>query len=256
MHAVATESPAPPDTPSNDTRKTTMQASSPRFDSYRGIHKALRLFMCDTLTRIGRTDPGDDAEVRDSLDQVRALMDLCELHLHDENQFVHPALERASPGSSERIGGEHDEHREEIADLRDLAGLVADTQGATRDTALHRLYHALSHFVAGNFDHMLYEETAHNAVLWAHYRDDEILEIEHAIVASIPPAAMMAALRWFIPALSAPERAGMLLGMRAGMPAPAFAAVLDIARQTLSARDLAKLDAALAAVPAQPAEIS
>lgn len=227
-----------------------------RYDSYRGIHKALRLFMCDTLTRVGRTDPTDAAEVQGTLGQLRALMDLCELHLKDENDFVHPALERAQPESAARIGGEHVEHREAIASLRDLAGYVAHSGGAVRAAAMHRLYQALSRFVGENFEHMLYEETAHNAVLWAHYSDEQILGIEHQIVASIPPDVMMGALQWFIPALNAPERAAMLLGMRQGMPPQAFEAVLDIARRTLTPADYAKLGAALALGQDQAVAIS
>jgi len=212
-----------------------------RLDLYAGIHKALRLFMSRTLMRIGSTDPRDDADVADALQQFEHLLALCELHLNDENEFVHPALERARPGSAARIAGEHEHHREAFADLRDLAGLVAHSADATRAAALGRLYRALALFVADNFQHMQVEETAHNAVLWTAYTDAELAAIEQAIVGSIPPQAMAEALHWFFPALNAPERAGMLAGMRQGMPPQAFTGVLGIAEATLSAADYAKL---------------
>lgn len=216
-----------------------------RHDGYAGIHKALRLFMSDTLTRIGRTDPGDDAEVRATVAQVTDLMDLCDLHIKDENEFIHPALERARPGSAASVAGEHVKHREAIADLRDLSGLIADTQGDARSAALGRLYHAFALFVAENFEHMHEEESEHNPILWAHYTDAELIAIENELVASIPPQAMMKALRWFMPALNAPERAEMLGGMKAGMPPQAFQGVLAIARSTLPAADFSKLAHAL-----------
>lgn len=212
-----------------------------RYDLYAGIHKALRLLMSRTLVQVGAADPGDAAEVQAALGAVERLMALCELHLNDENQFVHPALERAQPGSAARIAGEHRHHAEAIADLRDLVGLVADRPDAQRPAALFRLYHALALFVAENFQHMQFEETAHNAVLWAHYSDAQLMEIEGAIVASIPPAAMAEALHGFLPALNAPERAEMLGGMQQGMPPEAFAGVLEIAQRTLTAADHAKL---------------
>ncbi len=218
---------------------------APRHDSYLGIHKALRLFMCDTLTRLGRTDPGDAAEVASTLAQLGELLDLCELHIKDENDFIHPALERAQAGSASRIHGEHGAHGEAIANLRDLAGLTADTQGSARHGALTRLYRSLARFVGENFEHMGVEEHDHNAVLWTHYSDAELVAIEHELVASIPPQAMMKALHWFLPALNAPERADMLRGMQAGMPPPAFQAVLGIARATLSPADFDKLTSAL-----------
>ncbi len=222
-----------------------------RVDLYAGIHKALRLMMARTLAAVGSADPGDADEVAATLRQVGQLLDLCELHLKDENEFVHPALERARPGSAARIADEHLHHAETIADLRDLAGLAADSHGTPRAAALGRLYRALALFVADNLQHMHVEETAHNALLWAHYRDDELQAIENDIVASIPPQLMALALHWFIPALNAPERAGMLSGMRAGMPPEAFLGVLEIARATLAPQDHAKLCRALgvAAVP-------
>jgi hypothetical protein len=216
-----------------------------RRDLYAGIHKALRLFMTRTLCTIGATDPADGAAVEATLAMVERLLALCELHLKDENEFMHPALERAQPGSSARIAGEHVHHAESIADLRDLAGLVADCQGAPRAAALGRLYRATALFVADNLQHMHVEETVHNPVLWNAYSDDELAALEQALVASIPPAMMMEALHWFLPALHAGERAAMLGEMQQGMPPEPFRAVLEIARHTLDATQLACLHQAL-----------
>jgi Hemerythrin HHE cation binding domain len=219
--------------------------SGARHDLYAGIHKALRLFMTRTLTQVGSADPADARDVAVAVAQVDSLLALCELHLSDENSFVHPALERTRPGSAARIAAEHLHHQESIADLRDLAALVRHSADAGRAAALRRLYQALALFVAENLQHMHVEETAHNALLWAAYDDAELLAIEQQIVASIPPQAMADALHWFFPALSAPERAGMLAGMRSGMPAPVFAGVLELARGCLAPAEHAKLFAAL-----------
>ena len=220
-----------------------------RLDMYAGIHKALRLFMTRTLCRVGSTDPGDAEEVAATLDMVKRLLALCELHLKDENEFVHPALEAARAGSTARIAEEHEHHAESLADLRDLAGLVADSRDEARAAACSRLYRALALFVAENFQHMEVEETAHNALLWAHYDDAELQSIEQALAASIPPPVMFEALHWFLPALNAPERTSMLDGMRQGMPPEPFLGVLDIAQRTLSPPDHAKLRRALGLPP-------
>lgn len=218
---------------------------SGRLDLYAGIHKALRLCMTRTLTAVGSTDASDAAEVAATLDRLEKLLTLCELHLHDEHTFVHPALERARPGTAARIAAEHVHHAEAIADLRELAACVAAGRDGARASALERLYRALALFVAENFQHMHVEETVHNPVLWAAYADDELQAIEHAIVASIPGPVMAEALHWFIPALSAPERAAMLGGMQAGMPPEAFLGVLGIAERTLSVAEHARLMRAL-----------
>lgn len=215
--------------------------AGPRHDLYAGIHKALRLFMTRTLTLVGSTDATDAAALAASLQQVEALLAGCESHLQHENRFVHPALDRARAGSAARIAAEHVHHEESIADLRDLVSLVAHSSAAARPAALQRLYHALALFVADNLQHMHVEEAVHNALLWQAYSDAELLALEQQIVEAIPPAEMAEWLHWFMPALNAPERAGMLGGMRQGLPAEAFADVLVIAESTLGAADFARL---------------
>ncbi|MBX3636129.1 MAG: hemerythrin domain-containing protein [Rubrivivax sp.] len=234
--------------PERDTtaaKTTPLPAPQGRVDLYAGVHKALRLAMARTLTSVGSTDPDDAADVATTAAQVGRLLDLCEKHLQVEEAFVHPALERAQPGSAARIAAEHVHHAETIADLRDLAGLAADSQGTPRAAALGRLYRALALFVADNLQHMHVEETAHNTLLWAHYSDEQLLEIEHAILGSIPAPAMAEVLQLMFPALAAPERAALMSLMRPGMPPEAFLGVLEIARATLSPQDHAKLCRAL-----------
>lgn len=225
--------------------------ASPRMDMYAPIHKAMRLWMSETLTRVGMTDAGDGPQVRETLAAVRALLDGCIAHLTHENEFVHPALERARPGTSAQIAGEHGQHADAVEELAELALVVETAEGDARATALQRLYRALALFVAENLEHMHYEETEHNAVLWAHYTDAELQALEESLVASIPPQEMMGILHWMLPAMSAPERLAMLSGMRAGAPAPAFQAALSLARARLSPGEWTKLARGLD-VPAAP----
>jgi hypothetical protein len=56
---------------------------------------------------------------------------------------------------------------------------------------------------------------------------------------------MGAFLRWMLPSVSHAERVAMLSGMRQDAPAEAFAGVLGLTRAHVSARDWAKLAAAL-----------
>ncbi|MBA4175177.1 MAG: hypothetical protein C0505_01230 [Leptothrix sp. (in: Bacteria)] len=106
--------------------------------------------------------------------------------------------------------------------------------------ACGRLHRALALFVAYSLQHMDFEETAHNAVLWAHCSDAELLAMEQALEASIPPPAMAEALLWFLPALNAPERAAMPAGMRQAMPPEPLLGALGIARRTQLPHEHAK----------------
>ena len=221
------------------------QSATPRHDMYAGVHKGLRAFMGDTLAVVGRMDPADEHDVAAALGQARSLLAICASHLEHENRFVHAAMEARRPGSSARTGEDHVGHEEAIDELTAEIGAFQRATGAARTAAAHRLYLRLAAFVAENLAHMHVEETANNAVLWACYTDDELLAIEHMLVAAIPPQKMGAFLRWMLPSISHAERVAMLSGMRQGAPAEAFAGVLALTRANVSTRDWAKLAAAL-----------
>lgn len=243
LHASSATSPAP-------ARPAAPAASAPRVDLYAAIHKTMRLWMCGTLTRVGSTDPADAMQVGETLAAVRSLLDGCIAHLTRENEFLHPAMERARPGTSAQIAGEHVEHVDAVEELAELAMRVEAAQGPARAAALHHLYRSLALFVAENFEHMHYEETEHNAVLWAHYTDDELLALERRLIAAIPPEVMMGLLHWMLPAVAAPERLAMFTDMRAHAPGEAFQAVVSLARARLTPGEWVKLARGLDIPPA------
>jgi len=221
-------------------------AAGPRFDMYAGIHKAMRALMADTLLAVGRMDVEDALELAQVSQRVLELLEACRSHLQHENDFLHTAIEARAPGTTGRVAGEHAEHE---ASIERLAGQVARLRAAPEADRAHeaqRLYRALALFMAENLEHMHYEETVHNAALWAHYPDEDLVAIHDALVASIPPQEMMAIARWLVPFMNPQERAMMLQDMRGKAPAPAFQAILDTVQPHLDQREWAKLAAALA----------
>lgn len=222
----------------------------PRVDLYADIHKALRAVMCETLLRVGRTDATDADETRSTLAVVRDLLAMCRAHVDKENRYVHPAIEARATGVSARIALEHDEHLQAIADLEEDVQVVEVTAVRSRAAALMRLYRHLSLFVAENFEHMIVEETSHNAALWAHYSDAELSGIHERILASIPPAEMTTVLRWMVPSVDATSRTQLFAGMRAQLPPEAFDGILGLAKSSLQPRDVAKLERSLREMPA------
>jgi hypothetical protein len=229
----------------NEIREVAAAAGAPRMDLYAGIHKALRAFMADTLCAVGRMDADDDLEFAQVTERVLQLLDTCRSHLGHENRFVHPAIEARSPGSAQRIGGEHEEHEQHIARLAQTVAALRAQPAGSRAAAALRLYRELSAFVAENFQHMLVEEGDHNAVLWANYTDEELAGIHAALVGSIPPPEMLMTLRWMVPFMNPAERVGVLQGIRALAPAPVFPAVIDTVRPHLTQREWDKLATAL-----------
>lgn len=228
-------------------------AATERFDMYRLIHKALRAFMGDTLVAVGRMDADDDGDVAVTLEQARGLLSVLAVHLDDENRFVHTAMNARCPGSAERTAADHVEHEVALAEIERLIADVEGRRGSARAAGGLALYRRLGVFVAENYEHMDVEERDNNAVLWAHYTDEELHAIEAQILAAVPPASMAAAMRWMMPSLNHAERVAMLGGMRRGAPEAVYEGVLAIARGNLSARDWAKLESALPSPAARAA---
>src|SRR5689334_16531639 len=74
-------------------------AAAQRYDMYEPIHKGLRDFMGDTLSRIGRVDVFDVQDMARTLAQLEALLNFCFKHLSHENEFLHVAIRARQPGA-------------------------------------------------------------------------------------------------------------------------------------------------------------
>lgn len=215
-----------------------MTSPAPRLDLYAHIHKALRLFMSDTLQQLGRLDIDDPLDLAATLGQLDALLDAARHHLDKENTYVHPAIEARRAGASAAVEAEHDEHLDSLAALRAEGAALRAMPSAA---AAQRLYRRFAAFVAHNFEHMGVEESRHNQALWAAYTDEELMALHGRILASIGPREMSETLRWMIPALTPAERAEVI----GGLPPEVQAPVLASARALLNDNAWAKLCRAL-----------
>lgn len=221
-----------------------------RHNIYVLIHKALRACMSDALVAVGRMDPHDAGEVASTSALVRNLLEFARVHLQSEEDWIHPALDARRAGSSAETRADHLQHREAFAMLETSLRAVEGSTGIAREVAALRLYRHLALFVADDFQHMHVEETENHATLIECYSEEEVRAIEASIVGSHTPAETAMAMRWLLPAASAPERAALLVGMRQSAPLPAFEAILAAVRPHLSARDWAKLEAVISPLPA------
>jgi hypothetical protein len=148
------------------------------------------------------------------------------------------------------VHAEHSQHLQAIVALEAEAVALRVFPHAAQ--AL-RLYRHLALFVADKFEHMHFEETAHNEALWAGYDDAALAALEQRIVAQATPQQRAMVLRWMTPALPPHERAQRFRILQAGLPPVAFGAMLDIAREVLDDRGWAKLSEALANPQEEPA---
>lgn len=220
--------------------------TTPRHELYLPVHKGLRAFMCEVLLNVGRMDSADRQDVEEVLAQVRGLLQLCKAHLKHENHFVHAAMEARMPGSSAQTADDHEGHEQAFKNLEQSVKQVETAAMEKCAQAITNLYRQLALFVAENFEHMHTEETINTQVLWACYRDEELLDIEHALVAAIPPEQNAIFLRWMLPHMTPAERANLVGGIKQHAPAFVFENVMGMLQQNLSALDWEKLNLAIA----------
>jgi iron-sulfur cluster repair protein YtfE (RIC family) len=225
-------------------------AATQRYDLYQPIHKGLRDFMGDTLSRVGRVDVFDVEDLARTFAQLEALLNFFVKHLMHENEFLHSAIRARLPAAAARTTDDHREHLQTIESLRLEARAVPATPERERPARALRLYRHLALFVAENLQHMHIEETANNAALWAHYSDAELMAIHKRLLDSIEPADQMETLRWMLPALNPQQRAAVLGDIQAEAPPEVLDAVIGTVRPHLAMRDWSKLARSLG-IPAQ-----
>jgi hemerythrin-like domain-containing protein len=206
----------------------------PQVDIYGPVHKGLRFTQCGLLTRMGSVDLLDKTSRQMLLDDLEGLFCMIESHMHHEDRFIHPALERRRAGSSAGLDDAHEAHRRDIIELRALATALESALATSAPAIARRLYQKFSAFVADDFEHMRVEEEVIQPLLEELYSREELLSIEEALVASIPPDVMMAFLRVMVPAICPEERVKLLSKPKAEMPAEVFENVLAVVRLTLS----------------------
>ncbi len=220
--------------------------NNPRYDIYALIHKGLRACLTDALIAMGQVDLSSATETTVVLDQIGSLLSICRSHLAHENEFIHPAMEAKEPGIAADMYHHHEQHKAMIDELQALVLSVADSESGSRIDMAAQLYRKLALFVADNLNHMHEEETSNNVVLWRHYSDAEIQDIEHRLVQSIAPQQHDLIMRWMLTAINHQEREGLLMGMRHGAPEPVFNGVLSIAKLNLPRPEWKKLELAFA----------
>jgi hypothetical protein len=220
--------------------------ASPRFDLYGPVHKGLRAYMAHTLERLGSLDVEDAVQLQDTAQQVLELLDTLRSHVDHEDEHIHPMLEQCRAGGATQATQEHVEHRRVLATL---AGEVRALLAAPSYVAADALYQNLAELMAENLVHMRLEDLGHQSVLWQHYTDAELIALDGRIVGSLAPREMMLFLRWMLPAMSPPQRLGLMLRLRAGAPTTVQVAVTRLAQQHLSpgawqrlVRDMEKAD--------------
>jgi hypothetical protein len=219
-----------------------------RFDLYAAPHKALRHCMGTLQFELGRLDVSETDEILRVCSELEQLLAMLENHLFIENTVIHPALSAQRPALVAQLEREHEHHLRALELLRQDAASLQESLSqseAARRAVLRHLHLSFSRFFGENLVHMALEETELNGLLWDALSDLELGALYQRIVSRESPSDLGRTVRWLLPAISHPERSGLVAGARATLPQETFAFVLDLARSALNAKDFERLERAI-----------
>jgi hypothetical protein len=211
-------------------------------DTYRDIHKGIRAELFALTLAAGRFDPSSETDRRALATHVGQVVTMLANHAHHEEAFVQPLLVEHLPELAERIEADHPVLE---ARIEDLLGRAEDNVAATSDLRwrTHQLYVETASFTSSYLAHQDFEERQVMPALEAAIGPDAVLEMDLALVASIPPEEAAISLAFMIPAMNLDDRAEMLGRMRAGAPAEVFGGVWSLVGSVLDRHDVDALAA-------------
>lgn len=221
-----------------------------RLDLYGTVHKGLRAALFSTAAKAAGSDFTSAAEARAAAGAVRDLLGFLDEHAALEDGVIMPELERIGPEVHAALQADHSRLDGLQRDLATVAERIESADDAAMREALgRRLHDRLGRLAAEHLLHMQREEQDASRLLWAHRSDEELRALHVRITGRIPPPRMARWLAIMLPAVSAPERAAMLGGLRAAVPPPAFGELTAPARAALGEAGWAS---AVAAAGIQP----
>ncbi len=218
-----------------------------RYNSFNMIHKALRAMMYDTALTLQQTYFADAEEAETAIEKVETVIENFEQHAHHEDTFMLPAIEAFAPQVVESF---EKEHVEDIAIGNRMKTLVTifhsletNEERVNCGSALNKTFRD---FMVFNITHMAKEEIEINQVLWKHYTDAELHELNARLIASIPPQKMMVTAKWMLGSVNKIEATDWLKGVKQTAPSFVFNALHQMAETELPAQFRAEvLDAVM-----------
>ncbi|HEV8112945.1 MAG TPA: hypothetical protein VGR31_09230 [Planctomycetota bacterium] len=207
-----------------------------RFDLYTHVHKAVRVLLFDAVEIVGRTDFRRAGEIPALAACVRRMIRLTRGHAEHEDREIHPLVHRLAPEVAADLEQGHDRFEGVEREIEKLLVRIENplTSSDERVSLGRKVHDMIGPLAADHLTHMALEEARVNRLLWAHCGDGEIREIQGRIIAAIPPHEVGEWIELMIGAGCLSERAALLAGMRATVPADVFAGVTAAARASVA----------------------
>ena len=204
-----------------------------RPNYFNNVHKAVRAGLFEASLQVARTDFSDPEAAAAVALNVVELMDFLDEHAGHEQGFVFPELASFAPALAADLEAEHVKLEELQTKVRALARRVHRSSSKAREETGPQLARVLALLVVDQLRHLDREETEANVAAWAHRTDADLAQIQARAQAAMPPETRDRFARRILPALNVGEQLELLSGARKTLPAPAFAALVALAREVL-----------------------
>lgn len=208
-----------------------------RFNTFNMIHKALRAMLYDTALTMQQTYFADTDEAAIALEKMNQVIHAFEQHGMHEDTILMPVI---SKYDQSMIASFEDEHKEDVSLGNKLMHLHkiynATVSPEERILAGSVITRAFREYMVFNLEHMQREEVELNQLLWEHYSDEELLEINARIVATIDPAEMAATAPWFFRGINKDEAIKWLISVKENAPEFAFESLFELTKTNVPSR--------------------
>ena len=190
-----------------------------RFPMYRPIHKAIHNVLYSTALTLGSADFRDQRSMRGSLDQLSETITILQEHAGHEETFVHPALESRLPGITKSFEENHEDDDRLFDRMREMGSQIEAAGGDDQRLALgNQLYGIFNTYIGDYLGHLDREESELQQALWDHFTDQELADIDHQIMGSVPPERMAVYVPLICNSFNASELTEILGDMKQGAP--------------------------------------
>jgi hemerythrin-like domain-containing protein len=220
-----------------------------RYNVFNQIHKGLRSMLYDTALRLQRTDFTQSDEANAAVEQLEQVLHFFDEHAENEDQFILPHVRKHNAQLIDELEKDHDiDHRLTQTLLGHIQEWKVAGLSEQKEAIGQRIFFAFNEFIAFNLYHMNKEENVLMYLLWKHYTDGEIRQMEGEILKSIPSQTLLTESRWMMRSINNKEVIGWLSGVKQGAPSEVFNNFLQLAEDELPADRLAKVRESLALV--------
>jgi hypothetical protein len=188
-----------------------------RFNIFNQIHKGLRVLLYDTATFLQQTDFSNAAQCRLALEKIDKVIYTFMQHGKNEDEYILPLVKRTDVAVADSFEEEHEADETIARDLKRMMDhLMNSTTTENQKEAGQDLCYAFNEFVAFNLYHMNKEEKLLNPILWDHFTDEDIREINMRVVEKIAPEEHAFAGYWMMRGLNNDEIIQWLTAVKAG----------------------------------------